>query len=110
MQKVIKNLNYINKIYSQNKKDLRKIKEINNQYEKFERRSQYSMFSLIDENEESTSIQFKNIIEETFSNRVNSLFIKYSFIYLLFYLFVVYYLLLTVYNFGYLIICKLFLK
>ena len=68
------------------------------------------MFSLIDENEENSSLGFFTIVKETFSNRVRNIFIKDRFIYLRFYQFVVYCLSSQEYNFGYQIICKLFLK
>lgn len=69
---------------------MRNINKINNQQNKFERKSQYSMFSLIDESEETTSMGFFNILKETFSNQVINKFIKDRFIYLHFYQYVVY--------------------
>ena len=62
---------------------------MNIRHDKFGRKSQYSMFSLIDENEEETSIGYFTLISEIFSNRVIYIFIKDRFIYLLFYRFVV---------------------
>ena len=76
------------------------------QQSKFESKSQYSMFSLVDEGEDETSIGFLTLLKETLSNQVINIFIKDRFTFLLFYQYVVYCLLSQEYNFGYQIICK----
>jgi hypothetical protein len=81
---------YFYNFYRENKNNLRDKRLMNIRHEKYGRKSQYSMFSLIDENDEETTIGYFALISEIFSNRVINIFIKDRFIYLLFYQFVVY--------------------
>ena len=66
---------------------------VKEQQAKFGRPSLYSMFSLIDENDENNNLSYFEIIRDIFSNIVKFYFIKARFISSLYWQFVVSYLL-----------------
>jgi hypothetical protein len=83
-------------------------------HNKYGRPSQYSMFSLIDENDEDAGLSYYSILVDLMYNKVKFNLNKFCFLYRYMFLqclqFVVYCLLSQEFNFGFLITCRLYLK